>query len=519
MDPYFWADISSNDSNSDDTSQMTNSPQMTDITIDTVFTPPSCQAPETPPSSDRSTPPNFDDLAHNMLTAQPPPTVANVTILPAINLCPISQLSPILPNPTPIVAMKPQNDMKLMQNISQTSFKTTSKSADNREDLCRMRREARKIRNREAATVSRKKKKEYVDSLEQKVNDLLKENADLKTENLQLKSQLADYESAHKNGFNYSFNTECKCRSLLLSNSSNRKATLSLLAVVFMLGLNLAPFSGVLISNDDKLSTDANPRLGPKHGPSRSLLWNSNDNNIDMDVIALNATQFKNASNTANTNCKTFFNQTESLRMETDLRDWLSKVKLEKEEVFKYKQLRAQNERQLKNRFNKPIPLPRLKAWIQKRTQSDYNEFNDYAIDSYYPSLKIPKINYEDLLSAIHRRDDTFYLLSYSSKDHLIIPPMSRNSSEVRPRFSLLMPLLSTLNESLIRGTNVSYSQMSIMQIDCQVINTKMVLFNSSPNSRNAPISSTDGALTPRDSIRIGSKNKSSLIRKTVRKK
>ena len=516
MDPYFWADISSNDSNSDDTSQMTNSPQMTDITVDTVFTPTSTDAPETPPSSDRSTPPNFDDLAHNIFATQPLTTMSKVTILPPINLCPIGQLSPILPNTNQIMAIKSQNEINLMQNNTKTSAKMNTRVVDNRDDLCRMRREARKIRNREAATISRKKKKEYVDNLEHKINGLVKENSDLKIENLKLKGKLADYETLHKNGFNYSFNPECKCRSLLSSNSSNRKATLSLLAVVFMLGLNLGPFSGVLVSNDNSISnlTEANPKLVAKHGPGRTLL-----STVERDVIGLNASHIRNTSNTLNTNCKMYFNQTESLRMETDLRDWLSKVKLEKEEVIKYKQLRAKNERQLKNRFSKPIPLPRLKAWIQKRTESDFNEFNDYAIDSYYPNIKIPNINYDDLLSAIHRRDDTFYLLSYSTKDHLIIPPMSRNSSEVRPRFSLLIPLISTLNESLIRGTNVSYSQMSIMQIDCQVINTKMVLFNTLPNGRNAPLVPTDANRMAHNSSRIGLKNRTSQIRKNMKKK
>lgn len=36
------------------------------------------------------------------------------------------------------------------------------------------------IRNREAASLSRKKKKEYVTSLEEKINTLQKENLDLK---------------------------------------------------------------------------------------------------------------------------------------------------------------------------------------------------------------------------------------------------------------------------------------------------------------------------------------------------
>ena len=439
----------------------------------------------------------------------------------------MSPLSPILTNPTPILTMKTQNQINLMNNNinNNTILRTNTKLSDKLSDKClndlQSRREARKIRNRESAQTSRVKKKEYVIGLEQRIDGLLKENSDLKTENERLKTKLIDLENKNKCLAKRSYTSleaQCKCRSVL-TTKSNKKAALSLLAVVFMLGLNLAPFSGVLIANDESISSIAsNQRRDSvtKHGTSRTLLWNPKENSVDMDVIGLNSSGFKNDSN-SNIDCKTYINQTESLRLETDLRDWLSKVKLEKEEVFKYKrQLKAKTNKQLKDRFNKPIPLTRLKAWIQKRTETDFNEFNEYSIETYKTGLKIPQINYEDLLSAIHRRDDTFYLLSYSSKDHLIIPPMSRNSSEVRPRFSLLIPLISTLNESLIRGTNVTYSQMSVMQIDCQVINTKMVLFNTSPKGRSDITS--DLSNVRNTTLRTKTPNKTSIIKKNFKR-
>ena len=473
--------MSSNDSNSCET-----------LTTDSIFNG-IIGVPETPPSSDRSTPPNFDDLTHNLLI-QNSNTLPNIAFIPAINLCPISPMSPILPNQTSILTIKTQNDLNLLNNNikSNSLVKTKNTSVDKRLDLSQLRREARKLRNREAANVSRKRKKEYIEGLESKINCLIKENFELKSDNQKLKQRLLDLEEKHKvftkRGVNYSsIETNCKCRPIVANSSSaNKKATISLLAVILMLGLNLGPFSSILISNDNRIANiDSNPKVNSaKHGTGRSLLWNSNENNVNIgaDVIAFN-TSFINSSR-SDINCKTYFNQTESLRLETDLRVWLSRVKMEKEEVFKHKKrLQAKNNK-MKDRFNKPIPLNRLKAWIQKRTETDFNEFNEYSIDSFKNFIKVPQINYEELLSAIHRRDDTFYLLSYSSKDHLIIPPVSQNSSEVRPRFSLLIPLISTLNESSIRGTNFTYNQMSIMQIDCQVINTKMVLFNISPNTK-----------------------------------
>ena len=50
------------------------------------------------------------------------------------------------------------------------------------------------IKNRESACLSRKKKKEYVTNLEDDLNNLAKENADLKEENKTLKKRVGELE-------------------------------------------------------------------------------------------------------------------------------------------------------------------------------------------------------------------------------------------------------------------------------------------------------------------------------------
>ena len=54
------------------------------------------------------------------------------------------------------------------------------------------RRQQRMIRNREAASLSRKKKKEYMDNLEQEISRLAKINEDLEEENRLLKERLSE---------------------------------------------------------------------------------------------------------------------------------------------------------------------------------------------------------------------------------------------------------------------------------------------------------------------------------------
>lgn len=89
-----------------------------------------------------------------------------------------------------------------------------------------IKRQQRMIKNRESANLSRKKKKEYLTSLEKQVQELLEENQQLKVENAELKRRL----SGQTNKFLVSnFNS--------LSNKSLSKG-FALCLFVFFIGLN-----------------------------------------------------------------------------------------------------------------------------------------------------------------------------------------------------------------------------------------------------------------------------------------
>lgn len=93
-----------------------------------------------------------------------------------------------------------------------------------------MKRQQRMIKNRESACLSRKKKKEYVSSLESALSDLNRENQQLKQENAALRERVAVLENGR----------EGAGKSIPFTPSA--KKTTAFLAVLLMLSFNMAAF-------------------------------------------------------------------------------------------------------------------------------------------------------------------------------------------------------------------------------------------------------------------------------------
>lgn len=321
-------------------------------------------------------------------------------------------------------------------------------------DFKAIKRQQRMIKNRESACLSRKKKKEYVTNLEGQIKDLARENVHLQLENGQLKQRLSQMEKEVE---------ELRKRFRL----SGLKKTSMLLAVVFMISLNVGPLSVIFSSNTARLDTLHNG-ITAHHG--RSLLWTdsvSEKNESDFNSEALNPDELQMAnagvgqmhnSSKHKSSCPLFINKTESQRLESELRGWVFRSEKEAK--------RTKN----RTKQNKLLPpIPRMRSFVGNGLHLQKEGYSEIYSSNELQLYNFPSKTYDDLLEAIKRRDDTFYVVSFTG-DHLLLPALAHNKTR-RPLMSLVLPAIIPLNETM----EPPKDYIAMMQIDCEVTNTKLV--------------------------------------------
>ncbi|CAK9821710.1 Cyclic AMP-dependent transcription factor ATF-6 alpha [Anthophora retusa] len=347
-----------------------------------------------------------------------------------------------------------------------------------------LKRQQRMIKNRESACLSRKKKKEYVSSLEKQIYELQQENKQLKLENTNLKQRLSALQDTNAN---------TKFRSVNLN--LNKKNVAILLGMIFMVSLNVNGFKDILSRGNrfDKLPTDIpiNARY-TRHG--RTLLWTSKDKIQEEDEDG-----FRKNISIPQLMCPMHINQSESIRLDYELRRWiggksdqddwaiLKKTKLEANLVGEL--LSSPRAMQKKSKHKRNLSEKKKSEILRKATGSPISN----AVEVFSPIVK----EHASLFEALGRRDDTFYVVWFSG-EHLLLPASSKNSTG-RPRMSLVLPALP-MNETFSTPAN----HITMMQIDCEVTNTQLLHLQQSiiPNhlkSNNRSRSHTHPTQTAND--------------------
>merc|ERR1719334_102451 len=125
------------------------------------------------------------------------------------------------------------------------------------EDVRNMKRQQRMIKNRESACISRKKKKEYVTSLEDHIKTLSAENMQLKGECENLRSKVRELES------------EKKLWTASIIGSANGKKATAVFALLLLVSLNISSLSSIKAGQPFPKGMEEGPRI--KSG-GRSLM-------------------------------------------------------------------------------------------------------------------------------------------------------------------------------------------------------------------------------------------------------
>ncbi|XP_076023676.1 cyclic AMP-dependent transcription factor ATF-6 beta isoform X2 [Genypterus blacodes] len=364
-------------------------------------------------------------------------------------------------------------------------------------DMKVLKRQQRMIKNRESACQSRKKKKEYLHNLEAQLREAQQENERLRRENQALRERLAGKEG---------------------SDSANNKRAVCVMAVLLFMTFSFGPVS----ITDRKLSTglqdsmmshtgrrlleieqqqqqqqqhqqQQRPEPSPPPGEAEDKTETEEDGGHERwktgetERYAAEPYQFRNLSDVfgdvkdlvlqdidrffTSSDCRQF-NRSESLRLADELRGWVRRHQIDR-----------------KKSGGKPKAAKKAriaqKAQLRKPNISRYLPVQTHrSIESQLQVLPGPEVTYSDFLDAIDRREDTFYVVSFR-RDHLLLPAISHNKTS-RPKMSLVMPAMS-VNESLY---NSSQGYEMMMQVDCEVMDTRIVPIKSSavpPSLRDPP--------------------------------
>lgn len=473
----------------------------------------------------------------NMKPIKPMPVTTSIPV--SIQKSPVTKAAAGIPVYIPCTGSIPTNSVvsvvvgnKVNPTVSKTAVVGGSSSSE--VDAKLLKRQQRMIKNRESACLSRKKKKEYLQSLENKVKEVSNLNESLRVQNENLKRRVNELEVE---------NTLLRSRNPELM-STIKKSTCVLVVVLFVV-LNIGPFSnlkeqwrfnrgdflhdsvvhrGRALLNYQGSSDEANdlekpmmssapvsrgydsksvikathPRmlntsqknthpLKAKSAERKDLMvirnkWDflgdskhkkRNSRRKDRKSKSRRKFERKQQNSTLDEQfyCPSSFNKTEVNRINEALEGW----------VKRYADQRLLKQRKQRRRQTKmESAIKELALRIASNCTSDVKRMISRHKFSRKPnsaSMNAVQLfqsgdTYKAFEDEINRKPDTLYVVSFR-RDHLVFPATEFNATQ-RPKMSFM--IMAAPNRTEWHQDDSSNTDMiTMMQIDCQVMDTKLV--------------------------------------------
>ncbi|XDV41627.1 hypothetical protein PO909_010448 [Leuciscus waleckii] len=324
------------------------------------------------------------------------------------------------------------------------------------------------IKNRESASLSRKKKKEYLLTLEARLKVALSENEKLKNENGTLKRQVEGLMSEN---------------SVLKATAPKRRAV-CLMAVLVFLVFNLGPMS--LLGGYRGSTFPAAPAFNGRHllgfSPESERILDSDSYTFlslmlfflslshrledvlseqKALIVVKDPLYFRTAPP-----CQPPVNRTKCIKIAHELRGWVHRHEVERTKTRRLSNTQHRG-RTIPKAADKRAEVPQIMTQIQYTDSSEKVPSSELQV--YYA----PRRTYNDFFDELNRRGDTFYVISFR-RDHLLLPANNHNKGS-RPKMSLVLPAMN-YNESVIKDKEFEV----MMQIDCEVMDTRILHIKSS---------------------------------------
>jgi cyclic AMP-dependent transcription factor ATF-6 alpha len=283
---------------------------------------------------------------------------------------------------------------------------------------------------------------------------------------------------------------------------ANKKNAAFMLAFVFMVTVNFGPFGKLLSPHASNINTSTNDDQNLQNHHSRGLLWV--DDNLDNNMtFVLNESSITTDSDTKSSTlyptCPIYVNQSENIRLASELRRWIgdfpeyqNATKVLSDDNFNLNSISKYllPEDTIKSLLKQ---MKNVKNYLKKKSRRKINETNDIngngiknVVEPFNRKIQVYNSEYKngkyaEFFEEIGRQDDTFYVVSFTG-DHLLLSALAHNKT-LRPKMALMLPSVN------INGT-VSSDHITLMQIDCEVVNTSLIRIKESlipKHLRNKP--------------------------------